>query len=407
MDRVQRAELIAAIARDASSSEDLETILRRSLDRLREAVRFKGGSIAFAQEDGWLAIAVAVGVIDAEALAVRARPGEGIVGTVFATGHSFRSGDLDREARVRPTNRDTGTNRLMRSFLCVPLLSRGEVFGTLEIDSAEADAFDAEDQELVETIGAVLGGLVRLARLVERERAVIAARDDFFAAVAHDLRNPLTVIRAQAQRLRRRRLAEDDDRLVAAIEGQSVRLERLIAGLLDVARARSGDPVPAVRVTCDLAPAVERSARDALGPEHAARLRLELAETRGEFDPRRVEQIVTNLVGNADRYAPDGPIEVSTRRDGDGAVLRVADHGPGIPLELRDRIFDRWQRGGAADAGGSGLGLHIVRLAAEAHAGSVTARGRDDGMPGAVFEVRLPLAAGKDRGARLQRSGAE
>lgn len=393
MDRLQRAELIADVAREAASSNDLQAILDRVMARLAEAIRFRGGSIAFPAGDGMLGIAVAAGSIDDAARAVRIEPGQGIVGTVFATGRAFRTGDLDRETRVRPLARTVGTNRLMRSYLCVPLSSGGEVFGVLQIDSVEADAFDEDDQELLETVGGVLGGLVRLARLVDRERAALASRDDFFATVTHDLRSPLTVIRGQAQRLLRRHPADGDTPILSAILTQERRLERLIASLLDVAHAQSGDPLPAMRSSAELASVVERAARETLGPDRATRLVFDLRPVEGEFDIRRVEQIVTNLVENAYKYARAGAIEIRTREEGDEAVIAVWDHGPGVADDQRERIFRRWDRGGRTDGRGSGLGLYIVWLAAQAHDGSVTATSRDDGEDGAVFVVRLRRAA--------------
>ncbi len=397
MDRLQRAELIADVARETASSNDLQTILNRVMARLGEAIRFRGGSIAFPGDDGRLGIAVAAGGIDDAARAVRIAPGQGVVGTVFATGRAFRTGDLDRETRVRPMARAVGTNRLMRSYLCVPLASGGEVFGVLQIDSAEADAFDEEDQELLETVGGVLGGLVRLARLVDRERAAAASRDDFFATVTHDLRSPLTVIRGQTQRLLRRHPGDADTPVLTAILAQEQRLERLIASLLDVAHAQSGDPLPAERAPVELASVVERAARDALGPDRGTRLVFDLVPVEGTFDVRRVEQIVTNLVENAYKYAPDGPIEVRTRQEADEARIEVRDHGPGVADDQRERIFRRWDRGGRTDGRGSGLGLYIVWLAAQAHGGSATVAGRDDGERGATFTVRLPLVAGRVR----------
>lgn len=404
---LERAKLLAAIARDAAASSDLDDCLRVVMERLHEAIRFKGGSLVFPGDDGLLAIRVAVGVIDEAALAVRLRPGQGIVGTVFATGQSFRTGDLDGESRVTPAARTVGTNQLMRSFLCVALAHQGTVVGALEIDSASVDAFSADDQELLETVATVLAGVVSLAHIAERERAARLARDDFFAAVTHDLRNPLTVIRGQSQRLLRRHGEDADAAALSAILTQTDRLNRMVTSLLDVARFQSGSAVTLQLREIRIDEIVSLISRAVLGPENEDRLRLDLAPVTATVDPARLEQVVANLVENAAKYSPAGmPIEVRLVEDGADALLTIADHGPGIPKEDRSRIFDRYTRvGPLRDAvHGLGLGLFVVRIAVGAHGGTVSVGDRVDGGPGAAISVRLPL--GLAGGAIPQGDGA-
>lgn len=391
--RLHGAELIAAIANDAATSEDLDELLRTVLERLREVVRFKGGSLALPDDDGYLRIRAAVGIIDDKARAVRLAPGMGIVGTVYSTGHSFRTGDLDAERRVRPAARGVGTNRLIRSFLCVPLVHRGHVFGALEIDSAEPDAFSDADQVLVERVARVVAGVVRLSVLAESERRAVIARDDLFAAVTHDLRTPLTVIHGLAQLLLRQHRGDADELRLIALVSQADRLGRMIAGLVDVARSHAGEPILLDRQDGDFGSFVATVARSLLGPEHDGRLRIDAPSLAGRFDRTRIEQIVANLVDNATKYAPPGtPIELRVRPAPGGATLTVSDHGPGVASAERLSIFERFVRGeGAVSAGGYGLGLYIVRLAAEAHGGDVAVAGRDDGQSGATFHVRIAL----------------
>lgn len=393
--RLRRAELIAAIANDAATSEDLDELLRTVLERLRDAIRFKGGSLALPDDDGPLRIRAAVGIVDDAALAVRVAPGVGIVGTVFTSGRSFCSGDLDAERRIAPAARGVGTNRLIRSFLCVPLTHRGRVFGILEIDSSEQDAFSDQDQILVETVARVVAGVVRLSVVAEGERRAVVARDDFFAAVSHDLRSPLTVIRGQAQRLLRRHRGDPDEPLLAAIVAQSDRLGRIIGGLIDVARKRAGEPLLLDRRDGDLGTFVAALAPSILGPEDQARLVIDAPVINGRFDRTRIEQIVANLIDNATKYAPRGtPIELRVAPVAGGALITVSDHGPGVPEKERPTIFDRFVRGtgGGSSAGGHGLGLYIVRLAAEAHGGEVAVSDREDGSLGASFRIRIAFA---------------
>jgi two-component system OmpR family sensor kinase len=107
-----------------------------------------------------------------------------------------------------------------------------------------------------------------------------------------------------------------------------------------------------------------------------------------------LHRLAGNLVENALIHTPAGtPVTVSVRREGDRAVLEVADRGPGVPYHLRDRVFERFARGAgdAAPSGGSGLGLAIVRAVTAAHGGEVEIRDAEGG--GARFVVTLPVGA--------------
>jgi signal transduction histidine kinase len=112
----------------------------------------------------------------------------------------------------------------------------------------------------------------------------------------------------------------------------------------------------------------------------------------GAWDRLRVEQIFTNLLSNALKYAPGAPISISASPAGGFAVVEIRDQGPGIPEGDLARIFGRFERAGASDRdGGMGLGLYVARQIAEAHGGSVDASNAPGG--GACFTVRLPFAS--------------
>jgi len=105
-----------------------------------------------------------------------------------------------------------------------------------------------------------------------------------------------------------------------------------------------------------------------------------------------LHRVALNLMDNAIKHTPPGThVHARLRRDGDEAVLEVVDDGPGIPPELRERIFERFVRGGGEVAGSSGLGLAIVRAVAQSHGGEVTVTDGPDGR-GARFVVRIPAA---------------
>jgi signal transduction histidine kinase len=112
----------------------------------------------------------------------------------------------------------------------------------------------------------------------------------------------------------------------------------------------------------------------------------------GTWDRSRIDQIVTNLVSNAIRYAAGSPIAVSVARQAEDVVIEVRDTGPGLPDGQLARIFERFERGASMrHFGGLGLGLYVVRQITEAHGGTVTAENAAGG--GACFTVRLPLGS--------------
>ncbi len=140
-----------------SRSSDASQLLAWTLGWLAVSVRFKGGSIARLNAADELEIVAAFGQLDEAARKVKLRRGEGIAGTVVSTGQALYSPDLDRPAApVTAANRNTGTNRLIRSYLCAPLKDRERVIGVMQIDSERPDAFTPDDVALFEAVALTL-----------------------------------------------------------------------------------------------------------------------------------------------------------------------------------------------------------------------------------------------------------
>ena len=213
---------------------------------------------------------------------------------------------------------------------------------------------------------------------------------------SHELRTPLTSLRTSAELLERGPDIDPDerDRLLAVVASESKELSELVTELVDLATdQRAAAPYTEVALDEIVARAVRQS-RDRTGREIA--LSTEPALVAG--DAVLLERVVRNLLDNADKFSPAGtPVEVTLVTVGAAARLVVADHGPGIPAEDQERVFDRFYRSAATRTlPGSGLGLAIVAQAVDAHGGEVRAGGRDGG--GAVLTVVLPLSAdGKRR----------
>jgi signal transduction histidine kinase len=233
----------------------------------------------------------------------------------------------------------------------------------------------------------------RIAELLDAVRA----RDEFISTAAHELRNPMTPILFEVERLLAdaRRLLEPAGRVVAGLE----RLERLIeaylkraATLLDVSRITSGklrldlsevDLSQLIRqVTAELALVAERA---------GSPLRLSVQEgVVGTFDRLGVERILDNLLSNAIKYGAGAPIDVALAGDGDAVWLRVRDHGIGIAPEDRARIFARFERVMIDNRqGGFGVGLWLVGRLVEVMGGDISVTSRIG--EGSTFTVRLPL----------------
>ncbi|HEX6691927.1 MAG TPA: ATP-binding protein [Burkholderiales bacterium] len=230
--------------------------------------------------------------------------------------------------------------------------------------------------------------------LLERVRAALERERRFTADAAHELRTPLAALKVHAQNAVRASSAEERE---ASLQRMLQGLERtvhLAEQMLAYSRAANSAQAPgSVRLLALLGEAVE--AIRPLAQERGAKVNvvaaagLEALAVRGER--HQLLSLVTNLLDNAIRYGPPGGrVEVSLGLDGDGAVLGVADQGPGIPPGLRERIFESYYRIPGSGGAGSGLGLSIVKEIAEAHGARVEVH---DGPGGRGTRIVVRFAA--------------
>jgi two-component system sensor histidine kinase KdpD len=250
----------------------------------------------------------------------------------------------------------------------------------------------------------VAAELLHRQREATRRAEAEALKDALIASVSHDLRTPLTTIKALAHELG----ALGDERS-QVIEEQADRLNRYVADLLDLSRLNAGEMPLHVELNAvdDLLSALvqETEARVA---GRALDVGISPAGTilTGRFDLALSARILANLVENAHKYSPPGvPIEVSATERGGRIEISVLDRGPGVPPEEGERIFMRFYRppGSPPDAGSVGLGLAVGRLMAELQGGSLRHAPRDG--VGSAFTLSLPAAGlydttGAERAAR-------
>jgi two-component system sensor histidine kinase KdpD len=294
----------------------------------------------------------------------------------------------------------------------VPLSAHGRMVGALRIARSGGLRLDDSQRTFLQALAhyAALG--VERARLAadlrqsEILREADRLKDFFLAAVSHDLRTPLTTIKALAhERVRA------GDRGAAVIEEQADRLTRMVDDLLDLSRARAGVLPTAAELNTaeDVVGAARRQVVGVLGDRPVeAHFREEGGPLVGHFDFVATLRVLGNLIENAHKYSPAGqPIRLEVAREGDTLRFTVGDRGPGVADEERERIFGLFHRapGTRPDTDGAGLGLAVARALAESQGGSVSYEARDGG--GSTFTLRLPasddalalqLIAGHDAG---------
>jgi len=255
---------------------------------------------------------------------------------------------------------------------------------------------DAASETLLWTLGAVtvvvVLGLLFAWRALLAESRLASRKAEFVSAVSHELRTPLTSIRMYADMLKEGWVK--DSKTAAEyfdlISAESERLARLVNNVLDFSRIEKGkkgfhmqlgDPAPVVR-----------DAAEVLTPYLRAQgfeLELQVPDSLPEcsFDKDALTQILVNLIDNAVKYGEEEVRVEAEARNGE-VVLSVLDRGPGVPADERESIFEAFIRGRNAEAGGSGLGLALVKHYAAAHQGTIEVLDRAGG--GAIFALHLP-----------------
>ncbi|HEV7554958.1 MAG TPA: ATP-binding protein, partial [Kofleriaceae bacterium] len=213
-------------------------------------------------------------------------------------------------------------------------------------------------------------------------------RSTLLSAVSHDLRTPLAVITGMATSLRDSAETAERRDALDTIVGEADRLSRILTNLLAITKVESG--AAPRREWVPVEELVGAALRRLDEPLAGHPVEVDMPETvLAHVDPILVEQLLTNLIENAAKHTPAGTaIEVRGSRDASGAILEVADRGPGLPPGPPRQVFDKFFRGAHAAAGGVGLGLAVCRGIAVAHHGTIDAIQRDGG--GAVFRVVFP-----------------
>lgn len=329
------------------------------------------------------------------------------VGRVIATGEPSIANDIGAELRDAALENvsislqtreqlDILRSLGLRARMLVPLHARGQIIGCIVFATANPHRrYDQDDLNVAMDLAQRAGLAIDNQRLYQTAKQAVALRDEFLSVASHELRTPVTSAQIAVQSA----LSVGDEapasflrNALASAERQTRRLGKLVDALLDVSRIQAGR-LELQREPLDLGALVREAV--ALLAEDARRAGCEVSVEAeeavvGRWDRARMDQVLTNLLGNALKYGAGAPIHVSVVRDGERARLIVRDHGIGVADAERERIFERFERAvSSKHYGGLGLGLYIVRRVVDAHGGEI----RCESTPGAgaTFTVALPL----------------
>jgi signal transduction histidine kinase len=376
------------------------------LERIADSMDLDAGLVLLRRPDSdELALAAHCGLTDASILGADQHAS---LQPLYALGQSVASGGKPllccslRDGRGEPQVQLVALG--FCDLMAVPLAVGNVALGVLLIGSQRHRSLTDEDLTLFTTIAQQLAlalhnaQLLRAASEMEALRAADRLKSQFLAAVSHDLRSPLTAIRASVEGL----LDGDaepytaQEQLLQNIAGQAGRLGRLVDQLLDLSRIEAG----ALDLDRDwtelptlIADTIDKFCE--LNPGCAIQRRIAADLPLQYVDPDSIVQVLWNLLENAYKYAPPhAPIHVAACRTANEVRIAIADRGPGIPPSERQKIFQhfyRMKREHRLHTQGSGLGLAICRGIVDAHGGRIWVDERPGG--GSVFRVALPLTA--------------
>lgn len=281
------------------------------------------------------------------------------------------------------------------SAMFLPLVAREQLIGALTLFRTKG-TFDGDDLGFAEDLARLAALALDNARLHDAVRATLRARDEIVGVVSHDLRNPVAAVKMLSRTLL---LAEQNagsyaHESIELIFQAAEQMDTLIRDLLDVNRLDAGKlaisavPVEPSALLTDslqtLRPLVEEKGI-------VLDLQIEIDLPKVLADRERIQQTLSNLVGNAIKFSPVGSkIVVAVRSDPEGAVVSVLDAGSGIAVEDLPRVFDRYWQSSRTNRQGAGLGLAIAKGIVEAHGGRIWIDSRPG--EGTTASFTLPLA---------------
>ncbi len=404
-DRRQLEELrfLHEVLRLATTARTWDELLSIVVDGTRDALGADVSSLYLLDRDGLgLTLAATNGLDRHQIGRARVPVGEGITGRVAASRDPMAIADVRSDDRFLWV-RGIDQRRFVASMLSVPLSWNDQVVGVLNVQTEQHREFRPRDVAQLRAIADLLAGIVEKGRLQREAEAQVAslkalehAQAELVALVTHELRTPLAVVRAYLDLLAD--AVADGSSAVPSVaewhrlaEEQVLRLDRLVDSIL--ASVRPGEETPIDLVPLDLGEIVDETL-EGVGPL----LRRHVVARDGPRglrvlgDAPRLRQVLELLLENAVKYAPPGStITIATGLHEGVGRLSVADEGPGVPEEWRERIFEPYARRAETGAArGSGIGLYAARRLGEAMGARLWCEPTEAG--GARFVVALAAA---------------
>ncbi len=282
------------------------------------------------------------------------------------------------------------------SIMVIPLVSRAQTLGAVTAAAPEGYVFTRDDRQLADELARQGSLAIDNSRLYLETQQALHAREEVLAIVSHDLRNPLNAIKLATSLLQTSEtLAPEDREQLDILELSGQRMQRLIEDLLDVTRLERGKQLPIEPALVAVEPLLVQTYE--LFKVQAATSSITLQYHAAPDTPpvyadhHRVLQVLSNLIGNAMKFTPQGGIvSLSADPKDSQIVFTVSDTGPGIPKENLKDIFNPYWQAKRAERFGAGLGLPIAKGIVEAHGGRIWVESEPG--DGTKFYFTLPVA---------------
>ncbi|HEV8281055.1 MAG TPA: ATP-binding protein [Candidatus Limnocylindrales bacterium] len=402
-DRVRELAFLHEIAQLATQARDWDELMRSIVDGTTAAMGVEVCSFYLADREGTrLTLAATNGLDRTQVGRVSLAWGEGITGRVAASRTAIAVGDVnadDRFAWVRGFDIEG-----LAGMLSVPLVWHDDVVGVLNVQTRAVREFSDDEVDLLQTIGALLAGIVEKGRLTAEVEARLAqltaldaARAELLSVVTHELRTPLSIVRVYIDLLAEAVAGTAPESKNAEAEGwrdaasdQLSRLDRLVDSIL--ASVRGEGLTGLSRAPFDAVAAVDEvveTLRLLLRP-HPIRWDRPAGPIVAIGDDARFRQVIEQLLENESKYAPtEQGVSIGIWQADDEIQVYVTDDGPGVPVEDWESVFEPFVRvGGRGRSRGSGIGLFAARRLMTAMGGRVFLE--PNGYAGSRFVVALP-----------------
>ena len=406
LQRNRELTALNAIAQTVSQSIDLDEILNNALDKTIEILNIKHGSIAFWEEaENHLDLKFIRGFGDGQLEAI---PQPEIESDTFAAAlQSEESIFIETVSDLIRPDQETAkqliSKQKLKSAVFVPLKARGKTLGVLSVATQNTRIFTAEEKDILTTIGHAISTAIENTQLLE---AMALAREleeterlrtAFFASVSHELRTPLTSIKGLSSTLMQPDVEwnkETQSEFLETIDQETDRMAHIITDILDMSKIEvDGMNLEKNMASLESVISAISNTLSGLTAQHDLELLIPKGLPLFLMDEVRIGQVITNLVGNAASYSPEGTkITIEAESLDDHIIVTVTDKGAGMPSEEIEQIFDlfyRSQRSVKLRRGGSGLGLPICKGIVEAHGGVI--RVESEVGKGSKFIVTLSI----------------